>query len=201
MTIINIHLEQRRALVAANTQGVFPGVEGRALNASKVFAIPHANAVVAGRGPLALVFNIFAACHGLPDLDAVFRDLEPIAHARSALFREEVKRLGAAVSADAEVYLVGWSAYCQRMVCSLCRVHADGRVEVEELGNVWAPWEASWGEKPADLATDEAMARAARLQRSHVEPLHPGQGWGGGLTIAEITPESITFRSVREFWK
>lgn len=199
MTIVNIHLEPRRALVAANTEALRPGAD--IASSSKIFAIAHANAVVTGRGLMPLVLNIYVECHALPDLDAMVPKLEDIARVRSTMFRDDVKRLGMQVSVEADAYLVGWSAYCQRMVCYLCSVRDDGSVVVKEQGNVCAPWEPAWGEMPQGLSTNEAMTNAVRLQRAHVEPIHPGQGWGGDLTIAEITPESITFRSVRDFSK
>jgi hypothetical protein len=207
MTILNVHLEPRRALVASNTQGVYPG--GAHNYAGKIFALPHASAVLAGRGQVGIWFNIFADCvAAMTDLDGMAAGLARSAQQRMAMCRAEAERerekqmrQDEPLRLATEVSLVGWSPSRNEMVAHYCHVDNDGAVTLREMPDgIVSPWEYAWGEVPPCASRSEMVA-SARLQVMHSERHYPGMGWLGDLTLCEITPESITFTSVKDFWK
>lgn len=199
MTILNVHLEQRRALVASNTQGVRPnGTEGFA---SKILAIPHASTVIAGRGQVAIWFNVFAECYAaMTHIDNLAAGLSPTVELKVAMFLEETKRHGVRVSPAMTLLMVGWSASRATMVGHQCDVSEAGEVTQKEFGWHLAPWEQRWGATP-DPRTSVEMVEAARKQALHAKREHPEGAWQGDLTLCEVTPESITFTAVKDFWK
>lgn len=200
MTILNVHLEQRRALVASNTAGVFP--DGSPGNVSKIFAIPHASSVVAGRGQIGIIFHVYGDCHrAMTDFDGMASRLARSLQAHYLSSCREARRQGVSVSLDTEVVLVGWSRSESCMSALYCRVNDDGSVFQEEKEWIVCPWEANWGEVPTLSASIADMVSVSRLQAQHAERGSPGMGWQGDLTLCEITPESITFTAVKDFCK
>ncbi len=200
MTILNVHLDNRRALVASNTQGVFP--DGTHRYASKILALPHASAVMAGRGQVEIWFRVYEACYAaMTDLDGMASKLEARARQAMTLLIAEAKRQGVTVSLTTEMLLVGWSTSREKMVCHYCRVNDDGSVSVQEHEDWFiSPWEHEWGSVPS-LASHREMASSAQQQAAHSERLYPRMGWLGDLTLCEITPEAITFTAAKDFWK
>lgn len=200
MTIINVHLEQRRALVASNTQGYRP--DGSHGYSSKIYALPHAQAVLTGRGQLALLFNVFADCNlVMGDFDATAARLGSSMVTRMAELRAEATRDGVPkeVPLMSEVALIGWSVERGRMVCHYSHASDPGPVRAGDL-HMMRTWEDSWG-VPPEASTSDEMAALAKVQAYHAERTWPGKGWLGDLTLCEITPESITFTAVKDFWK
>ncbi|MBL0918170.1 MAG: hypothetical protein IBJ14_05675 [Hydrogenophaga sp.] len=198
MTILNIHLEQRRAIVASNTQGARPdGTQG---NGSKIFALPHASAVVAGRGQLGISFAAYAECHALmADLDGLIDRIAEIAKRQMGRYREAMANSGVSFDPETEIVLVGWSPKRKEMVAHRCHVNAEGAITEHAVGGYFAPWEAQWGAAPSIDATSASLTSAAKVQAEHAERVYPGMGWLGDLMLCEITPESITFTSAKNF--
>lgn len=199
MTIINVHLTPRRALVASNTQGVYP--DGSTNYMSKIFAFPHANAVMSGRGQIGLVADAFMQCMGAAtDLDGMAPIMSASAAKGMAVLGAHAKRADVKVAIETEIALAGWSASKGRMVCHYCRVSSDGACESMELPKMLT-WDERFGVEPNEATNHAEMAALSKLQAKNGEKVWPGMGWLGDLTLCEITPESITFTAVKDFWK
>lgn len=201
MTILNVYLEPNRALVVSNTQGVQH--DGAHTNIAKILAIPHANAVVAGRGLLRLWFSLYAECYGtMGDVDALVEFLPGAAERHRSALRSEKDQAGVNMSLDTHVVLIGWSAKRKQMTAHLLHVPEHGEIHMTETPDgMLSPADARW-ELSADAPSDiSGMIGYAKEQARHAELDYPRQGWLGDLTIAQLTQESITFTSVADFWR
>lgn len=195
VTILNIHLEKDRALVAINTQAV--SVDGTLShdNAAKIFFLPHASAVIAFRGQLSIGMCVFLDCYAsFTRLDGLFQVFEGIVERRCS----DMKHQLAEDYPGSDFVLLGWSPRWSRMVGMQCEYRHTLSTSVVESS--LKPWDDSWSPRPFEWpSTSSEMAAVARHQATHAEPKWPRQGWRGDLTLAEITPESITFTAVKEF--
>ncbi|WP_332747558.1 hypothetical protein [Hydrogenophaga sp.] len=118
MTILNLHIEQRRVLIASNTEATL--INGNVGTMSKLFPIPHANAVVVGRGLVHFIFQVFMDCclRGV-DFDGTVKAFPQIAAARLVDLHAEIKKARVDVPTNLYIVLVGWSTARQEMVPQL----------------------------------------------------------------------------------
>jgi hypothetical protein len=190
MSIVNVWVEDRQALVGVDTEG--QGLDGqRRQGLSKVLALPAAGAVCAGRGNLLYLNAVFGACLASGfDFDELGDHLVEIA---ADVFERVLPLLSAAGATDPEVQelvLVGWSARAQRMQGweVTQATHARGFARSAIRPHFIAPWHASMEPLP-DPRDWDSMARAARVQarflRAH------GYAGGGRLVVAMVRPDSI----------
>lgn len=201
MTILNVHIEPKRALVVSNTQGVQQ--DGAHTKLAKVLAIPHANLVVAGRGLLRLWFSLYGECYGtMRDLDALVDFLPGAAERHRSALRSEKVQSGVNMSLDTHVVLIGWSAKRQEITAHLLHVPEQGDIRMNEIPEgMLSPADPRWGlstDAPSDIS---GMVSYAKEQARLAELEYPRQGWLGDLTIVQVTPGSITFTSVADFWR
>lgn len=200
MTILNVHIERDRALIAANTELVWPDGQKYG-NTPKLFALPHADAVFAFAGPISVGHSIyFDCCASRKNLDELFEVLESHFKTRCAEFEKQAADAGVAVVMNAMCVLVGWSRRWNQVVGVRCsRFETYSRSIAESFVS---PGDDSWPARPYESPSNDAeMITTARYQAQQAELAWPGHAWGGDLNIAEVTRDAITFRNVREFWK
>lgn len=200
MTILNIHRTPKRALIATNTAGIrFDGSQGIS---TKLFALLHANTLLCVQGQLALGFNVFADCMGaMTDFDGMAKVLEGSARAKFAAVQQEVKAAGVTVNLDTVIALVGWSTSRGAITFLQCSLSSANGVSVEEQDHDrLSPWQVErWGQPSLDISTEASMVALAKRQAEAFPS--PQDSCGGDLILCEITPESLTFTSVKDFWK
>ena len=198
MTILNVHLQEHRALIATNTDGIGP--DGDRGTLSKLYSFPHANAVLCSQGQVALGVNVYIDCLiAMTDLDGMAQMFEGRARARFEALHEEVTRLNVAVNIDTVVALVGWSNLNQRMTFWHCSMSVKDGVKLTELDqSMVSPWPVElWGQPDDALSTEESMLAVARRQ-AHAHSA-PEQACGGHLVVAEITKNLIVQKTIRAF--
>lgn len=199
MTILNIHLEAGRALVASNSEIV--RIDGTMGNMCKLFAIPHANAIVCFRGQAALAFTVFIDCFmASTEFDDLAETFGSIAGTRYANFQNEVQLEGVNVALETQVALVGWSQSKGAMDCLLWQLDPSGKASVSHVDDViLSPWFPEWEKDPVYPTDASAMISMAKRQALQSERAYPGRGWLGDLNIAEITKNSMVLKTVPNF--
>lgn len=200
MTILNIHLDKHRALIATNTDGI--RIDGSRGTISKLYSFPHVNAVLCPQGQMVLGFNIFMDLHlSMKDFDAMAKMLEGSARARFSALQDEAAQSGVRVKLDSVVTLVGWSSSKQCMTFWYCSMSMTEGVSVKELDqHMVSPWSIeAWGQPDDIPSTQEGMIEIARQQAQANSSLT--DSCQGDLILAEVTRDSIVMKMVREFWK
>lgn len=199
MTILNIAITEQEALVAANTEGV-RGTDGALTRCSKILVLPHANAVISGRGQLATIFNVFADAFGaMLDFDGTAAAMPSIVQRRFAESIGDLEKLGLGqINPDVQIVLIGWSDAQQRMAGFLYQPH--GYNDLVKEGGVVAPWDPSWGATPNPSLDVEAMRALMAHQSLHAQNgQHPNMGWGGDVIFAKVTRDTVvtSWRAMR----
>lgn len=199
MTILNVHLEKERALVAVNSEGI--RIDGSSTSyACKLHALPLQNAVLALRGHVSMGAGIYLdCCSSFADFDELVALFPKLVERRHQMLKDEVEQAGVQVDLGAQVVLIGWSSRWKQIVGLWCELSDELKVTKLE-GSFVGPWPDHWPPRPHEWPSTVAeMTEVAREQARLAEQHHPGNAWHGNLLIAELTPESIAFRSVREF--
>jgi hypothetical protein len=190
VTILNVALAKDRALIATNTEGVRM-VDLVKTRCSKLFPLPHANAVVAGRGQLATIFNVYSdALAQMSDFDCIAKAMQSIVKRRHADLVAEFKRAAIGVDTDVQILLVGWSEARGQMAGYLYTPNATH--DLLERGGFLSPWEGKWGAAPALDLDPDGMQTLVEQQSTHAEAGdHPGMAWGGDVLLAEVAREYV----------
>jgi hypothetical protein len=200
MSLLLATITSERALVAVDTaasearSGASPAVRAT----SKMFALPHANAIVAAVGNMHFGMSVLEHANLLPSFDGICNALigglmdEVSRHvdAVAARHRFEVREQQLAVFA-------GWSPALQRMRgMRLHRATLAAGFAVHEFDYVISPHFAPI----PDLAPPsvDAMVDIARIQVSEVRRTVPQCPIGGRLLLATLTRDAMTIRSVAE---
>jgi hypothetical protein len=194
VTIINIVLEPRRAVVATDS---LARLHGELLPFNKLLPVGHFNALVACRGNggfLAFLYLRICVATTFDQAAVVFPAV--LAEAWASFKLHALPRLDAATlslmakAGGQEVYFVGWSerAAAMRGWCYEIDAASD-RIDAKAIvGNSTAPWH---DERLAHLelpTSTEKMLALARAQVRLGRELEPELSCGGRLTIAELTP-------------
>jgi hypothetical protein len=188
MTILNVAISEDRALLATNTEGV-GALDERSSRCGKIFVLPQLNAVIAGRGQLAALFNVYIDAYA-----GFHKGIEAVAAAMPAVIQRRVAMLaaelaGTGVEPDIQVALVGWSAARNRMVGW---VYTAGEViDLVGHGGCVSPWDAAWGETPAVPLSPDPMHVLAGDQAERAECSLPGGAWGGDVLFAEVARDYV----------
>lgn len=191
MTLVNIHLEPRRALVACDT--AIGNSKGQLIDgaASKLWVIPSGRLVVTGRGGL-----LFTACVATY-LAGAAEPLIGLSFDTAPRFLPEAVRnawaaertaypVSAADAGDAlhTLYLCGWSDKRQSMAAA-CVGLRNGSIESMTLARtIVAPSFQAEADATPPMATDAEMMDVARRQ---VFSRNGDEGIGGSLHVAELT--------------
>ena len=216
MTIFNIIGTGDRAIVAADTGTA--DVSGDEITSaghnSKLFVVPHLQAVLVESGSSGILHQFYSTLCTFSDSD----DVLSVGQTLGQEFRDRFGEFIDAIPTDAAghpymarlgAYLVGWSpSYGQTVICSF-NSDADSWGEAFSDGVIGAPcsregspdtsapeWKAAIAKaKSADAETALDLARLqyglitdATLQKMNV---------GGHLSVAEITKDGINVRLIR----
>lgn len=209
MSLVNIHLQPNRALVAVDTEVMYAKGGGYGPGA-KMALLPHANSLLAIRGINIVLgmahFNAVLA--GLATFDAMEEampgyltmGLSYLESDAQALFGKPALEAGAF---DQELYLVGHSDRRGRM-CALVfssKGSKDVNVfELEERDAHFAPWTEAWGE-PIEPDTPERMRFISVVQVENGGAMQPDAPLGGRLLLCELTKDEAKFSSLGELSK
>lgn len=213
MSLVNVHLEHDRALIAFDTltsamqappaNGVAEALArfSAGLHMSKCAFLPHANVAMAHRGDAMLAVNAFSAVQisALADFDAIAEAMPQVlaqSFAQVTAFRKQ--HLGIDDFAGSEIILVGWSPALKRMLAvRWVRWPKDGGFAASQVVSPLILPDAEWEQDPkADTA--EKMEAIARDQVAYVRREHPGYNCGGRLLLAELTRDSLSVRTIAD---
>lgn len=205
MTILNAVLARGYALVLADTEATVPTAGGAArAGVTKLFALPHARAVLSGRGSLVFLASSFAGlvASGAETVDAMAEALPALLPAMHAATAAQLAGGGIEVSGFERqaLLLVGWSPERKRMVgWSYVQADAAAGFVAEEVDEFYfGPWEAELGPAP-EPRTLPAMVDTAERQRAWLRRHHPDAAAGGELIAAHIDRDGIALRAVHKF--
>ena len=195
MSILNVWLACDHALVGVDTDSV--DIAGNHYDCSKLLPIVHLNAVLAGRGSLALLGCAFVQMlvSGGEDFDVVAGRLPEYAtNAFLGTIGGPLRSLSeSAYQAGDEIVLVGWSPRFGRprsVEVSRAPGASSFVFEETELQYV-SPWKDSidYATKASDVWQ---MRRLAGAQVSLLRRTDPEAAAGGRLVVAEIRKNGLS---------
>lgn len=197
MSLIAFTLNRDRAIVCVDTWG---GNAERRQHVNKLFPVPHANMLVAGRGSGLLAVHIAHLCGAMASFDEA--KLQLPAEARSGL--ANVRKLVSTVGCDTtaaydgqEIYVFGFSQSQGEMVClSMTSAPGETAFTVEDdLIELAAPGVS----EPLPKYWDQnACMQVARRQVAQTRAEHPDPLIGGRLVMATLTRETIWIEQLGE---
>lgn len=188
MSLLNVHVNERRALVAVDTDGITP--EGDHYDIAKMLPLYHAGVLFACRGDrrfLHDVFKLFYLAAAPCGYDEIVSHM-PIACADAiASWNAE-----GGASTPYQVVVVGWSSAEGRMRGRIYTGNTGDTAgfDCSELGARVIPWEfpqAAPVPDSVDVIRELASAQAPWLRAK-------GAAGGGRLLVAEVTRDSINVR-------
>jgi hypothetical protein len=185
MTILNVAIDEHRALIGTNTASVRH--DGAVTAGCKLFVFPQAPAALCGRGQLVVTLNLFADLFvTMAGFDEMAKCLPAALQRRHAVSVTEIVDAGRPVPHDYECAFVGWSNAAQRMAAMHYKA-VDGQelqiVDLTEL-SVVSPWLPEWGERGAPL-DQGALLDLMQFQSQHMQG--PMDACGGHAVLAELT--------------
>ncbi len=192
MTILNVAIDRDRALIATNTEGVRL-VDGRPTIVSKLLPLPAVNAVLAARGQIALLINVYADCFAaMANVDRIIEILPASIADCYARLMMELAASSLCFDLDSELVLVGWSDRAQRVIGIYYKISAAGaleRFDFSESGMI-SPAQPDWGKLlPLSLRPDD-MAKLVKRQSDCAQG--PQNAVNGDILFAEVTRQSVT---------
>ena len=195
MSLVNVWIEQNKALVAVDTNGLGLVETGENEEWSKLLTIPHIGAVFAARGQRLTFINLFAQCsfafNGLT-FDHLIESLPSLIKSVISLTPNDMKDM----DMTTDVYVIGWSPKQQRISAYQYNINiAEQRWSASEITNCRIAPGGNISSVPV-LDTIEAMVDIANKQITYVREEFPGTPIGGRLLIAEITKDSISIQTV-----
>lgn len=204
MSLVNIHLQPNRALVAVDTEVMYAKGAGYGAGA-KMALLPHANALLAIRG-INIVLGM-TYCHAIlesiPTFDALEKAIPGYLRIALDYLDSDAQNLFGKPAIEAQAFnqelsLVGYSEQRGRM-CALVfssKGSKDiGVFELEERDAHFSPWTEAWGD-PIAPDTPERMRFISLLQVDNGSAMEPDAPLGGRLLLCELTKEEAKFSSL-----
>lgn len=210
MSLVNIHIERYRAVIAVDTtaKGLAAGApEVHSWRAAKMVPFPHAGMVIAGRGDLAitgLLASILLFEPATVDIDIMesrFVEFAKLANKeRQALYASHGNpALPDYLQGASELFAVGWSPTRGQMVALTCDITPDGEASLEPVES-WCAAPHVWDsvEDVPEMRSGQQMVDVAMEQVRRFRELHPGAPIGGKLLFTEISPKEMSTRVLRD---
>ncbi len=202
MTILNVWCSPDRAVVTVDTLGGGGHHGEEIFECSKMIALPHWNAVFAGRGTstvLTAVVSIFNSFTGTFD-EAADRMHEMLPQVIEAVAAQMIAQ-GAPVEklhSGQDIVLVGPSVGEKRIVAMHHRLEPGATEWVLRPIDPWRlmPPATLTADRPDDPPSDQELLDIAQLQTTWHNEAFPLMGTGGRLLKAEITAEGMSIRSI-----
>lgn len=193
MSLLNVWIKPREALVAVDTEGV--GGDGSRKPMSKVMTLPHLNAVIALRGNAHFLGALLHVClsRTIASFDELLAEMPGNLALADALVPAALRH---PEFPDTELIVVGWSLERSRM---LGRLFAKRGEEQEFSGHdtegCIAPYDAA---TMAHLPrTEHAVQKIARAQ---VRYMRSERNIGGGvLILCRVDRQAVTMRHAMVF--
>ena len=201
MSILNVWRTPERVRVCVDTEA-YDLITGLRFQMAKVYAFPHANMLIAGRGIGQFTAAFAAGIEQIASLDFDkmldgFKEMLEAAHAGvPAYVRAALESMGC------EMLLAGWSQREGRLLAHVFQRSAG-------VGGVFVPRNVEQGVQPwllaphADLGwnfgvpeSDEDLLITARYQVTWHRRNAPGAPIGGSLVLAELTRDAVTVRTI-----
>lgn len=192
MSILNYSVSPQRATIFVDTLSSGGGVK---VHANKLFPLPHANMIVAGRGSLALIAQAAYMCAALADVDQVRRELP--GNLMQVLRALRATAPGEHSLGAQDIVVFGHSPEFGEMIAARFDL-APGALAFEvDVEVVESEGPACPGAVPAIWDAESGMA-LAREQLRRVGLQSQGAALGGRLVMATLTPAGIEVRTVGE---
>jgi len=192
MSTLNFWCYRDLAVVACDT--AMSGRDGEPTGeCSKLFHIPHANVVVAGRGQM---LHVAAVAMGLQLTPGDFDDFVQVWPDLLQRVDERARENGSPYVGGAFLVLLGWSrsrSHFRAIVSQ--RSSVDAHFESAEIPSCLSPYEATWKDFPEPkILNAPSIVKLVRFQIDHARADGHGASFGGSLVIAELTKDSATLR-------
>lgn len=199
MSLLNVWLDNERALVGVDTDALAPG--GVRVRVNKIMLLPTLNAVLAGRGAASLLGCVYVQLMALPqaaDFDFIAAALPELVEKAFDQIRGPLRNEDPATYRAAhEIVLVGWSPKLGRMrAIEVVRPAGGSAFTVEETEKHYiAPWDEKIKSAP-DPTDIHSMAELAVAQVALIRGAYPNAAAGGQLIVAELREVSMVLRTV-----
>lgn len=216
MSLVNIVMDQERALIATDTKAQFMNTSSRSISeatkqatedgyaSSKFDYLPHANVIVTSRG-VALLGNIIYSqlkTSGVSSFDVLVESMPECLTVAYNYAISVLKQQGVTDAfAGSEITLVGYSIALSRMeAVRWVRQPDDTGFRASPVGSVSLMPDAEWPQSPEPPSTDEAMEAIARDQVQYCIDRWPDGEYrlGGRLLLAELTRDCLTVRTIAD---
>jgi len=206
MSILNTFVTPTRALVGVDTAAhVYSAVDmssveqaaNGAVEVSKLIPLPHANALIAGRGVSEMLIIVFASVmSSRMGFDEAFLAMDKTLEISLQLLRQQIAGAGLqdpTLIHSQEIVFVGWSQKLNQVIGVR---YTKAPNEDRFAGRALSGWGIAPGGQwtinnvpPCD--TRESMTRMMQEQVSWLAKTHSSEGFGGRPIIAEITKNRI----------
>jgi hypothetical protein len=190
MTLIAATIENdgQRAWLAIDTLAQAP--DGQRFETSKMHLLPAVPAVVAGRGPLVVVYEVYRNLaapleSGAETFDELLVALPEIVD----LVYPALGNYMGSLPPPCELAVIGWSEAAGRFVGASIMKSPDSPASARRMsiGHI-APWDTeTMGPCPGPSAPTEFLD-VARAQTVHGQARYPDDPIGGALELAMLTP-------------
>lgn len=191
MTIINCLVCPDQVLIGTDSEGIFPGGVRRML--TKVFQLPHANAVLTGRGSTTFIGAMFLALNQAGEtFDEMLRVLPDCWREAEGLLQKMAPN-DHTLQSGHELLLAGWSDARHSLSAELVWSYGLGQL-VQSRPVVWtfaAPWDADALGKLDIKPTPEDMFDMARRQMTLIRSRHPEDAAGGRFVLTRVRRDSV----------
>jgi len=187
MSLFNAFHMGDHVLISADTEAVFE--DGSRSNVSKMLTIPHANAVIAVRGSMAVLTEAHSQFASLSDFDEMLKFADVVI--QYALAKHGDNDLGE-FGKGVEMILAGYSKQAGKLTINLfrCKALGDDVEEHLDLQNVICPGDLNITLEGVSASKAGLVVLTGRQVKA-IRDSAPECAAGGNLVIAEIRPRSI----------
>ena len=215
MTLCNVHVSSKRALVAVDTlqyssdgKPLYRWSTGAPREGAKIHPVPHANFVLTGRGASALFSYLSAQFESATNLDETIKRMPDLLRRASSTLRTIIGPGRGTYPRD-EVHLVGWSNERGHMVAATW--HSDcGFATVDDPMIMGSEIEGRSGYRlapslphtpGAHVALPNSVKTMREYARQQVEFYRADQtsvSYGGRIVVADMTEHGMTLTTAGE---
>jgi hypothetical protein len=193
MSLINAINMGDHALISADTDVVFP--DGSRSNVSKLLTFPHANAVLAFRGNMGALADIYGEFCMLRDFDEMLKLADLVM--TFALAKQGKTDFAEDYVKGAEIILAGYSEKAGKITVNHFRCKAFGEPVEENLDVTNAICPGDLGINLDGITASKAgLIKLTGRQVARIRENAPECAAGGFLMIAEISPCSIVIENL-----
>lgn len=198
MSILTVTVEPSRVLVAVDS--IVITEQGQRFSVSKLMLIPQENVILAMRGNVFVLHNVFLQCFTrLWTFDQCLEQAAALFKEQLAALETEGKKQGipeAFYCGSQELVIAGYSESHLKLRAVRFSKAEDGGASVKEITDGFLAPGAAFTEAPATPTTDAEIRSIAERQMRWMRAEEPEQASGGKLIVAELTRRQSTVRSL-----